>query len=147
MYKNILIPLDGSENAEYALEQLKKIGTPDKFDRIIVLRVFVPLIIDVRDYIGAEMARQTEEKLKESVDRYIKDTAAKLRNEGFPVEGMVETSNEPAAKILEIAEKENVELIIMTTHGKSGFRRWILGNVTHKVLTHTPCPILIAVKK
>ncbi len=147
MYKNILIPLDGSENAEYALEQLKKIGSPGNFERVIILRVFVPLIIDVRDYIGAEMAKQTEEKLKESVNKYIKDTVEKLKSEGYPIDGMVETSNEPAAKILEIAEKENVELIIMTTHGKSGSRRWILGNVTHKVLTHTPCPILIAVKR
>ncbi len=147
MYKKILIPLDGSENSELAIEHLKNVSSKDDIKNLIILRVVVPLIVDVRDYIGAEAARKAEESLEKEARDYINKKVKELKDEGYSVEGLVEVSNEPAAKIIEIAEKEDIDLLIMTTHGKSGFKKWILGNVTHKVLTHTPAPILIAVKK
>ncbi len=48
-----------------------------------------------------------------------------------------------AVQIAEHAEQENVGLIAMTTHGRSGFRRWVMGSVTDKVVRHTGEPVLV----
>jgi nucleotide-binding universal stress UspA family protein len=45
-------------------------------------------------------------------------------------------------EIVRYAEDEGVDLIVMSTHGRSGFTRWLMGSVTEKVLRHAPCPVL-----
>jgi len=54
---------------------------------------------------------------------------------------------EPADVIIAAAEKYHVEAIVMSTHGRSGFSRWLFGSVTNKVLAAKPCPVYVVPSK
>jgi nucleotide-binding universal stress UspA family protein len=143
MYKKILVPLDGSKFAERALDHVRAVAQGRPVDKVILIRVLEPLIIDVKDYIGVDRAREAEEKLEADAKRYIEKTAAALKKEGIPVEAMMVVDGEPAVKILEAAKEEKVDLIIMSTHGRSAFFHWVFGSVAHKVLANSSVPILL----
>lgn len=49
---------------------------------------------------------------------------------------------EPSAEICEYAEAHDIDAIVMSTHGRTGFRRWALGSVTEKTIRGAPCPVL-----
>ena len=49
----------------------------------------------------------------------------------------------PAHEICQVAETEPADLIIISTHGHTGFKRFMLGSVTARVLRHAPCPVLV----
>lgn len=146
MLGHVLVPLDGSQLAEMALEQAKKLLGPD--GRLTLLSVFdlpeypiygyypTPLIVEETDYQTA--TRDLLPKAKE----YLEKIAAPLREENLWVDVVAEIG-EPAAVIVETAQRLRVDAICMSTHGRSGFSRWLFGSVTNKVLTATPCPVLV----
>jgi nucleotide-binding universal stress UspA family protein len=145
MYKKILVPLDGSKFAETALEHLKTIAHGCRVDKAILLRILVPVLVDARDYIAAEGIHEAEMKLEADAKKYLENTAAALKKDGISVEIRMEIGTEPAAKILEVAREEKTDLIIMSTHGRSGVQQWIFGSVAHRLLVHSSVPILMAV--
>jgi nucleotide-binding universal stress UspA family protein len=51
-------------------------------------------------------------------------------------------SGEPARKILELAERDRPDLIVIGTHGRTGPKRWLLGSVAERIVQHAPCPVL-----
>jgi nucleotide-binding universal stress UspA family protein len=147
MYKKLLVPLDGSTFAENALEHVKSVAQSGTLEKIILIRVLEPLITDVRDYIGAEHAREAEYKLEADAKKYLDKKAADLRKNGILVEARLVVDGEPAAKILETAKAENIDLIVMSTHGRSAFFHWVFGSVAHKVLVNSSIPILVVPRK
>jgi nucleotide-binding universal stress UspA family protein len=147
MYGKILVPLDGSKFAENALDHLRSIAHERRVEKVLLVRVVEPLIRDARDFIGVDIAREAEDKLEAEAESYLEKTAAGLRKEGMEAEARMVVNGEPAAKILEIARGENVDLIIMCTHGKSAFFHWVFGSVAHKVLASSPVPILVVPRK
>jgi nucleotide-binding universal stress UspA family protein len=147
MYKKILVPLDGSKFAETALAHVKAISQSSTLDKVVLIRVLEPLITDVKDYIGVDRARETEDKLEADAKKYIEKKAADLRKEGIHAEAVMVVNGEPAAKILEASKAENIDLIVMSTHGKSAFFHWVFGSVAHKVLANSPVPILVVPRK
>ncbi len=145
MYKKILVPLDGSRFAESALEHVRAIAQGCQVSKAILARVLVPLIMDVKDYVGAEHIREAEDKLEAGARKYLGKIATKLRKDGISAETKLVVNGEPAAKILGVAKEEKVDLIIMSTHGRSGFSRWVLGSVAERVLSHSSVPVLMAI--
>ncbi|NIT72769.1 universal stress protein [candidate division KSB1 bacterium] len=73
---------------------------------------------------------------------YLNKVAKPYRQEGLTVETVV-MEGTPARSILDFAEAEEVELIVMTTHGRTGLRRWVYGSVTEKVMRGTNAAVLI----
>lgn len=124
-YQKILVPLDGSPLAERALPYARAIAQATK-GKIILFAV------------GTPPPEMTE-----------KPTRAYLGNKAKELEASkIKTSTEvvygnAAEEIIKFAEKSNVDLIVITTHGYSGIKRWILGSVTHKVLVGTTAPTLL----
>ena len=143
MYKKIMVPLDGSTFAESALEHVKALAQISTLDKVILVRVLEPIVVNVKDYIGADLARDTEDKLEADAKRYLEKTAAGLRKGGMNVDARLVVDGEPAAKILETAREESIDLIVMSTHGKSAFFHWVFGSVAHKVLANSSIPVLV----
>lgn len=144
-YKKILVPLDGSELAERALKHLESIYKLDATELVILFRVVEPLLIDVRDSVEADRASELQSKQEEEAEKYMEKIKKQLKNKGMPVKNIIEFGMDPASKILEIAKKENVDLIVMSTHGKSKVLHWMFGSVANRVLMRTPIPILVVV--
>jgi len=140
MYKKILVPLDGSELALKALspaENLAKI-----FDSEIILFQVVPFM---PIYGSPELVTPliVDERQKEAAERYLTKLAEDLKQKGLKAKSVVKTGHQVAIEIIDFAKENNVDLIVMCTHGRSGITRWVLGSVTLKVLTRAETPILL----
>lgn len=143
-YKRILVPLDGSRLAEQVLEDVKAV-VPNKNDCLItLLRVVEPLLHGyLVDYISAKQYKSAEERNESDAKDYLISTAEELTRAGMRVEVELIVGGAADEAILDYAKENSIDLIIMSTHGRSGVHRWIFGSVTQRVLRHSPVPILI----
>ena len=141
MYKKILAPLDGSELSECSLKHIRAIATGCHVPEVILLRVIEP----VREIhmLGEDMRRNVEQGAKASAKDYLSKMADDLKKDGIATNIDV-VSGQPAEVILDYAKKNQVDLIIISTHGRSGVSRWALGSVADKILRHSSVPILAA---
>jgi nucleotide-binding universal stress UspA family protein len=150
MFKHVLIPLDGSDVAEKALDYARQVTDPE--GRIMLLSA-----IDVPQYpastfhpAGVVAYNTSQEVVVEDLlpqaEEYLKKIAESLRRSGYKVE-IEATVGEAAMTIVERAKSLNVDVIVMSTHGRSGISRWLFGSVASKVLGSTHCPVLIVPAK
>lgn len=129
-YNKILVPLDGSELAEKALPYTRTIAK---------LRTSEVVLFAVS--ITPEGYRR--DRLLKS---YLDVNAKKLESQGIKVSTTV-AYGEVAEEIIQYADKNKVDLIIISTHGYSGIKRWMLGSVSQKVLYGTCTPVLLIKSK
>ncbi len=141
MYKHILVPLDGSDLAEKALPHATAMA--HKFgSEITLLQVIPPVYAPVTPEMAVVQPTISMEELQAESARYLKTCQDKLRKEGLVVHQTV-IDGPIAESILGFAENQGCALITMSTHGRSGFSRWIYGSVAQKVLEGSSCPILL----
>lgn len=143
MYRNILVPLDGSTLAEQVLPHVHTLATDTQATKITLLRAIPPVITPAVDYTGVFTAASDPLALLEEEARaYLEDIAVTFRHKGYQVELMVTTL--PAAEaIIEYAQDLHCDLIVIATHGRSGISRWVFGSVTQKVVQAAPVPVLV----
>ncbi|TKJ29689.1 MAG: hypothetical protein CEE40_07560 [Chloroflexi bacterium B3_Chlor] len=164
MFKKILAPCDGSDLAEQAVfpyvEDLgKRTGA-----EVIILRVIRPPVgrsgtafraaapempISLPETPeDAHVARHPIYRDQEiaSAEAQARRSVAKaqtmFREKGVEVRAEV-VMGDPAEEIIDFADKQDVDLIIMCSHGAGGIRRWVFGSVTEKVLRGTTTPVLV----
>lgn len=133
MFKHILVPLDGSTLAERALAPAASIAEAmsAKLSLLRVVPQFAILAADPMLY--EEMNRLGEEESY----AYLRSQADALKLP-VPVEVACETG-QPADMVIRYAESHGVDLIVMSSHGRSGLNRWVYGSVAERVLQQAPC--------
>jgi nucleotide-binding universal stress UspA family protein len=146
MLSHILVSLDGSELAEQALNYATKIlPVGAKLSLLSVVDVpnmqvytlyEVPMVVQQGDY------DQFVANLERSGREYLLRVTNRLKAQGYEAVPYLEMG-EPAAIIVDKARSLGVEAIVMSTHGRSGFSRWLFGSVTQKVLNAMPCPVFV----
>ena len=144
MAEHILIPLDGSELAECALEHLKAIAIGCCVPEVVLLRVVEPTYA-VGDVLSDSEVMITElnNQIQKAAELYITDVTDKFKQKyGINTQPAL-VYGSAANEILEYTKNNQVDLIIMTTHGRSGLSRWLLGNVADRVSHHSTVPVLI----
>lgn len=149
MYNKILVPLDGSQLSQCVLAQVRAIARGMSTADVILLRVVEPLPDDIRNALvelGGEQIPEIEEKRKGEAAYYISGMEKALSDEGLKVSGEV-LSGKAAEEIINFAEKNKVDLIIMSTHGKSGVSFWTMGSVAEKVANRSAIPIQLVSPK
>jgi nucleotide-binding universal stress UspA family protein len=137
MYKRILVPLDGSELAEQALEyaivQAESFGA-----EIVLLKVLGPLPEPMMGgRVGVKLAEQQSADLARY---YLENLAAGIKD--VPVE-VVTVEGKPYVQIIRFAEDHDIDLIVMSTRGHSGLSRWLLGSVADRVVRGATVPLLL----
>ena len=142
MYKKILVPLDGSELSESVMEHVVAIAKNCRVPQVVLLRVREPLDEDVRKTLDVKIANELDKAYRDEVDVYLKKIAADLKAKGVTAKTEVLAGN-PAEEIIDYAEDSDIDLIIMSTHGRSGVSRWVFGSVADRVIRHTKKPVLI----
>ena len=142
MYKKILAPLDGSELSECTLEHLKAVATGCQVPEVVLLRVVEPLP-QVYDDGGLTPGwhDEAQKKAEEFARDYLAKVAASLKKEGISAETAL-VQGRAADKILDYIKQNQVDLVVMRTHGRSGVSRWVLGSVADRVLRHSAAPVL-----
>ena len=136
MTSRILVPLDGSIAAEAVLPHVERIATAVNARVLLFAAVDRPR--DWGEDTGGDLKGERHE-----AESYLRRLQARLTSAtGNDVEAEV-VASEPAAGILAAAERQQPDLIAMTTHGRSGVARWILGSVAAKVLHASHTPLLL----
>ena len=143
MYNNILVPLDGSERAECVLPHLESIAVGRGVKGVIFLRILdTYLPAPVRAYLTAETIREAYERAETGVRAYFDEVAGRIHLDGVEVRKHV-MAGQAADSITEYAVENDVDLIIIATHGRSGVSRWVWGSVADRVLRSACVPVLM----
>jgi len=126
IFRRIMLPLDGSKWGEAA----------------------VTLVQTLANAVGAEIIlfhstrADTSDERREALSVYFESVARALKESGAKVTNVI-TEGRPAETILDYAGANNVDLIAMSTHGRSGINRWVFGSVTEKVLNAGDTAVLV----
>ncbi len=143
MYRKILVPLDGSKLAECALEHVRAIAKGCGAQEVVLIRAINPIPYWVYgDYANSSLINEVEKEQESFAEAYLDKILNELIKYGITARKIV-LKGEPAQNILDYAEKNSVDLIIMTTHGRSGPARWAMGSVAERVTQHSSVPVLI----
>ena len=134
-YATILVPLDGSAVAEAILPEVEKLATAFH-SHISLLRVAYAHTIPGVDPTEAQVA------VVQEAEAYLRTLENRLTAKGFRVDTHVRYGDS-AEEILDHAVHNDIDLIAMSTHGRSGVKRWVLGSVAEKVLRHATKPIFL----
>jgi len=157
-YKKILVPLDGSELAAQALPHAEEIA------RTSGAKLILSQIVDTNvEFVVAPMGSgssgssigvgaggvgvviSNDPRQQQAIDEakaHLERLAASLQHRKIATAVDINTGD-PATRIVDYAAANDVDLIVMTTHGRTGIGRWTHGSVTNKVLQAAPCALLV----
>jgi nucleotide-binding universal stress UspA family protein len=140
MYKRILLPLDGSALAEQALPYA--IAQAEGFDaELILLRVLEP-IAPKDSMVPKAAAKQVEELTGAWAREHLERVATRVQEHGIPVQ-VITVEGHPHTEIVQFAESNEVDLIVISTRGQSGFSRWLMGSTADRVVRGASVPVLL----
>lgn len=128
----VMVPLDGSQRAEKALAYLPVLSP------VGTLEAYLVSVIDDLEYFGPDRV----ERERHLFEVYLKDQVASLGSGLASAQSLILSGN-PASVLIEEAQRLNIDLIIMSSHGRSGIERWRLGSVADKVVRGAHCNTLI----
>lgn len=143
MYQNILVPLDGSELAVCVLPHVEALAHGCQVKNVVFIRVAEPLHPPAGDYVfNFEEIQRMEAQQNQAAKDYLKKISSKISLAGAVVKIEV-ISGRPAEVLVEYATKNQVDLIVIATHGRSGVGRWVWGSVADRILRSACVPVLM----
>lgn len=145
--KKILVTIDGSENsmkaAEYAVSLVKKYDA----ELTILYVLYSELGFAYSNLLGVTTPKAIEDVLdtqKKDVQKWFDEIRSKLANTKIPVTDKIIVSvSSIVGEIVGFAEKEKMDLIILGTRGRTGFKKLLLGSVAEGVVNHSSCPVMV----
>lgn len=141
MYKTILVPLDGSKRAEAILPQVEKLARCFAAKVIFIQVVESHLVLADPYGVVIPNVDAFEQQIREA-GVYLDGLCQKLHEENIAAKKIVEHG--PIVEtIIDAAQRENVDLIAMASHGRSGLSRVFYGSVTAGVLQRIDRPLLL----
>lgn len=142
-YRRILVPLDGSGFAEVAVPHATEIARRIQATVILVQVVPPYPLTFMGETTAVPQLEELQRQMRQQAEEYIQARAGELRAMHLDVKGLVVEGAPVAAQIVDLAQAESVDLIVMSTHGRSGLGRWVYGSVAGKVLRGAHCPVLL----
>jgi nucleotide-binding universal stress UspA family protein len=140
----VFVPLDGSGLAERVLPHVAEIA--QKMDlEVYLVRAYIS---PPQSYVmgnGTYLYNfdRVKQQIRDEVEEYLKAKTEQLQAEGLRRVSSIALDGDAAGEIVDVARKTPHNLIAISTHGRSGMRRWVLGSVTEKVVHHSGDPVLI----
>jgi nucleotide-binding universal stress UspA family protein len=136
--RNVLVPIDFSETSTKALPYVSELAKTLRAE-VTLIHVMVPLPT-------AEFIYPTSAEIRPQIKRSAEDFLLRVQheslNEAIPTETVVR-SGFPYLEITKCAQRMQSDMIIMTSHGHTGFNRALLGSTADRVVRHSPCPVLV----
>ena len=137
----VIVPLDGSPLAEKALPHVLELATKMKMEVVVVRAPEAPRAATVDQEGDPEFQKIAKEIVKEA-KTYLEAKTNELQAKGLKASSLM-LDGEAAGEIIDLARKTPSNLVAISTHGWSGIGRWILGNITERVVHHCGDPVLI----
>jgi len=139
MFKHILLPTDGSELSEAAIQKgiqfAKSINA-----KVTGFHVILPFHVFT---LQMERLGDTKEEYERQSKGQAEQFLGVIKKAGVSCDTDYVTSSHPYEMIIKAAEKKGCDLIMMASHGRRGLQGLLIGSETHKVLTHTKIPVLV----
>ena len=136
----ILVPIDFSPSSHAALDAATELA--EKFHAEVFLLTVIPEFPNVSLPDSITEATVIEKAKKEASERFAVSQSA-LGAKGVIVKSSVEVSNDVAGAILDAIEREQASLVVITTHGLSGWYPQVFGSIAEKVIKLAQCPTLL----
>jgi len=139
-----MVAIDGSEHslkaAEYALEIAKSFSA----QLYAVTVTYVPESYHLKQEDVLNQSRQTSDNSMEDAKTWLERFNRESKEDNIQLKTELINSHRPADYIiLEYAEKNNIDLIVVGTRGRSGFKKLLLGSVASSVVTYAHCPVMV----
>ena len=143
MFRRILVPLDGSSLAESILPHVAALAGCDDGE-VLVLQVHILPVYryGMTDLAAFPLTPAEEESERRTALEYVQAVAERLAAEGIRARPLVR-DGAVAETILQTADDEGADLIAMSTHGRSGIARWLIGSDANKVMHGAKVPVLL----
>ena len=147
MYKKILVPLDGSKFAECALPHVEELAKGCDTEEVILVSVTERVrgyraLDDPSQPLGQQFVPEAFGKKEKQAQRYLDRIAKAMEAKGIKVSTEV-LLGDPADEIVIYATHPGCDLIVMSSHGRSGVSRWTHGSVTDRVFRASCVPVLM----
>jgi len=152
MFKRLLVPLDGSRFGSRALRYATEVAL--RFEaQVILIRVIRPatpviatgaqnVVSPAESEIAVQAALEADKRNTARAKRYLRGKIRAIRSRNIKASYQVAIGN-PAQSIIEFSKKEKISLIVMTTHGKSGLKRAVIGSIADVVIRESGKPVLV----
>ncbi len=146
MYQRILIATDGSELSMKGVEQGLVLASQLKA-QVVVVTVSEPIVTGFDDALGWGAANrfstEYQQARDEAAQRVFDAVAERAAAHGLALTPVHVRDRYAAEGIIEAAAEQKADLIVMTSHGRRGLGRLLIGSQTHEVLTHSQVPVLV----
>jgi len=149
MYNKILAPLDGSPLAECTIAHVEEIAKGCNIPEVVFL-----FVVDIAknsymlasggagETMDISIWQRAEEAEKQGAETYLAKVVGKAKADGLIAKAVI-IEGSPADAIIDYANKNGIDLIVMSTHGRSGVTRFALGSVTEKIIRTVAAPVLV----
>lgn len=145
MFKNILIPTDGSKLSQKAalqgVELAKSLGA--RVTVFFAAPPATPIIYRNSLPVGYATPEEHERMIEKTAARHLEFVERAAKKARVACDAVHVTSDFPEDAIMKIAKKKKCDLIVMGTHGQGGLRGVFIGSVTQKVLNQSPVPVMV----
>ena len=143
MYRKVLVPLDGSELAECALPEVKKLVAGGFIGEVILLNVVEIYLMGIQTTLTRSVDITMLEKVQLDNSRtYLEKIQSDLHSAGIKVK-TESMEGSPAQSIANYADANGVDLIVIATHGYTGMKKLMFGSVALRVLHDSHVPVLL----
>ena len=147
MYKKILVPLDGSKLAECALPHAEQVAQGCGTGKVILVSVTeraqgYRAVEDPSHPLGTQLVPEAVGKKEKQARRYLGRIAEAMEAKGIKVDTEV-LLGDPAEEIVIYVKHPGCDLIVMSSHGRSGIHRWRHGSIADRVFRGSPVPVLM----
>jgi nucleotide-binding universal stress UspA family protein len=140
MYRKILVPLDGSKVAEGVLPHAKSLAYSEGAELILLTVAANPAM----DFVFSDpgLAQSAVQEQEAQSRKYLGSIENDLKTAGFKTSALLRVGS-VAEVILGVAEELDVDAIAMSTHGRTGPARWLLGSIADRVVHNSKVPVLL----
>jgi nucleotide-binding universal stress UspA family protein len=139
--KLILVPIDFSDPSRAALDVAADMAA--RLGAELLLVHVMPAIADLPISVSIFKERKYDESLNEKAGEQLKELAAGLAKKNVKAHTELGTANDVGMELIRIAEHEHVDMIVIATHGMTGWRKIAYGSVSEKVVKEAECPVLL----
>lgn len=143
MFKNILVPTDGSPLSDIAVGKAIELAKLNPNCSVVGIGVAEMMPFAAVEGIGLVDPSQYEKSMKDWAQKNVERVASAAKAAGIPCKTVVAQSSTPSEEILKAAKENGCDLIFMGSHGRKGMDRILLGSNTQKVLSEAKVPVVV----
>lgn len=141
-YQKVLVPLDGSGWSQRAVPHATAIARANSAE-LILLHVFRPPMSEYTDQLSLAGQDSQIQHMREQMKRYLIGLRSELRREQITVRTHMIEGASVAHLVCDYVQSEGVDLVVMSTHGRSGLAQFLFGSVANQIMQCLKAPVLL----